>query len=413
MIQEKSPVEPIEMPTAENESASTDLTELRCQISSTDDKLLKLFAERMRIARSIARAKAGTDKPVYDPDREDELLDRVSLKFSGEDSRRAQNLMSTLMRMSRGAQYDLIRSTDELYDLGYVINHAADHLPATASAVYQGPLSSYSSQACRMLYPDAQISSARTFAEACRRVVDGIADVAVLPLENTTAGTVDDVYDLLIEYHLSIHQSISLPIRHCLLVAPGTKLEDVREVVSHPQALAQCSEAILHYGWNVQESLNTAYAAAQVRDNAGKGVAAIASAEAASANNLRILLPDICNMPHNQTRFIAVGRQLIITPDADRLSLVLRLPHRSGSLASTLAMFADRGINLSKIQSRPDPYQPWSYLFYLDADCPAADSQAMSALYQLSKEMPYLKLLGWYHEIEGLSFEKQEVSEND
>jgi chorismate mutase len=113
MIQEKSPVEPIEMPTAENENASADLTELRCQISSTDDKLLKLFAERMRIARSIARAKAGTDKPVYDPDREDELLDRVSLKFSGEDSRRAQNLMSTLMRMSRGAQYDLIRSTDE------------------------------------------------------------------------------------------------------------------------------------------------------------------------------------------------------------------------------------------------------------------------------------------------------------
>lgn len=375
-----------------------DLQGLREKISSIDDRMLELFRERMQVARSIAKTKAGTDKPVYDSAREEELLTWAGSCCIGDDSLRAQNLMRTLMRLSRGAQYDLLRGFDESYELGRVLEGALREPPEVKTAVYQGPLSSYSSQACRLLFPEAEISSARTFADACDLVSDGAADIAVLPLENSTAGTVDDVYDLLIGHHLSIQTSLSLPISHCLMVKPGTRLEDIREVVSHPQALAQCSEAISRYGWQVVESLNTAYAAAHVAASEGADIAAIASSEAASENGLDVLLDNIANTTHNQTRFIAVGRQLLITPQADRLSLVLRLPHQSGALASMLALFADRGINLSKIQSRPDPNQPWSYLFYLDADCLAGSEQALSALYQLSREMPYIKLLGWYNE---------------
>lgn len=375
-----------------------ELNELRERISSIDDKLLELFKSRMQVARQIAKTKAGTDKPVYDPTREDVLLEWAGSHCEGADSLRAQNLMRTLMRLSRGAQYDLLRVQDTKYELGRIIGNALHTPPYVRTAVYQGPLSSYSSQACRLLFPEAEISSARTFADACDLVSEGAADIAVLPLENSTAGTVDDVYDLLISHHLSIHCSLSMPISHCLMAKPGTRLEEIREVISHPQALAQCSEAISRYGWQISESLNTAYAAGHVAASSKIGLAAIASAEAAAEHGLQILLDNIANAPHNQTRFIAVGRQLLISPDADRLSLVLRLPHQSGALASMLALFADRGINLSKIQSRPDPFQPWAYLFYLDADCLAGSEQALSALYQLSREMPYIKLLGWYNE---------------
>lgn len=377
---------------------SDSLHDLRAHINAIDSDLLKLFRDRMNIVRQIAKTKVGTGKPVYDHTREEELLTWAGTMCDDDDTLRAQNLMRTLMRLSRGAQYDLLRPNDDSYELGRVLRGAQREQPIIRTAVYQGPLASYSSQACRLLFPDAEIGSARTFADACDLVAEGAADTAVLPLENSTAGTVDDVYDLLISHHLSIHCSLSLPISHCLMARPGTRLEDIREVISHPQALAQCSQAINRYGWKISESLNTAYAAAFVADSNKSGLAAIASAEAAAENGLIVLLDNIANAPHNQTRFIAVGRQLLITPDADRLSLVLRLPHQSGALASMLALFADRGINLSKIQSRPDPYQPWAYLFYLDADCRAFSEPALSALYQLSREMPYIKLLGWYNE---------------
>lgn len=388
-----------------------DLNELRNQISSIDSRLLELFRDRMQVARNIAAAKAGTDKPVYDPVREEELLAWAGSSCSGEDSLRAQNLIRTMMRLSRGAQYDLLRDRDDNFEMGRIIDDARQEPPTVRTAVYQGMLSSYSSQACRILFPAADISSARTFAEACDRVADGMVDIAVLPLENSTAGTVDDVYDLLISHNLSIHQSLSLPISHCLMAKPGTKIEDIHEVISHPQALAQCSDAISRHGWKINESLNTAYAAAHVANGDDPGFAAIGSEEAAIENGLEILLESIANTSHNQTRFIAVGRQLLITPDAERLSLVLRLPHQSGALASTLALFADRGINLSKIQSRPDPHQPWSYLFYLDADCLAGSEQALSTLYQLSREMPYIKLLGWYNEKVEINFRHNRIRE--
>ena len=375
-----------------------DLSELRDQISFVDSSILKLFSERMQIARDIAKNKLNSQKPVYDSRREEELLTEVRARYSGSDCLRAENLMRSLMRMSRGVQYDLLRNYDENYEIGKILELASTHLPAIKRVVYQGAESSYSSRACRKMYPEAKFTSVTTFAQACSLVVEGAADVAVLPLENSTAGTVDDVYDLMIEHHLSIWQSLAMPIEHRLMAFPGVQLSDIKQVISHPQALAQCSEAIRRYGWSVKESLNTAYAAAYAAEGKNSYTAAIASDEAAVNYNLTILLPNLCNTTHNQTRFIAVGRQTIITPEADRISLVLRLPHQSGSLASTLALFADRGLNLSKIQSRPDPYQPWTYLFYFDVDCPANDERALSALYQLSREMPYLKLLGWYNE---------------
>jgi chorismate mutase/prephenate dehydratase len=198
---------------------------------------------------------------------------------------------------------------------------------------------------------------------------------------------------------LTIWRSLSLPIQHCLLGLPGSTFGTIRAVVSHPQALAQCSDLIRARGWEVRESSNTAFAAASLAQLGDPGLAAIASETAAADNQLTILSRDTCNSHANQTRFVAVGRSLVITPDADRISLVLRLPHHSGSLAATLAIFGDRGLNLTKIESRPDLDSPWTYLFYLDFEAVAArTASALATLLQLSREMPMLRLLGWYHE---------------
>lgn len=375
------------------------LAELRLQINELDRQILELFDRRMAIARSVARQKARSGAEVYDAHREEEVVTAaVGHLQNKEDNLRAETLLRSLMRLSRGAQYDLLSRHDETFRLGNQIRQASADHPEPAKVVFQGNQASYSARAARLLYPAVESLGADTFAEACRLVVAGDADVAVLPLENTTAGTVDDVYDLLLQNDLYIWRSVSLPVRHRLLARPGVQLQDIRQVISHPQALAQCSDMIRRQGWHVQESLNTAFAADFVARSDDPTLAAIASDEAAKNSGLAILLPDICNHPDNQTRFIAVGRTLTVSPQAGRLSMVLRLPHRSGSLVSTLAIFSDRGLNLSKIQSRPDAAHPWTYLFYLDVDCLAGDHQALAALYHLSREMPYFRLLGWYLE---------------
>lgn len=386
---------------------------LRQAIETVDQNLLDLFRQRMAIARRIAAVKAKSHASIYDADREQAVLSEAGRALS-EDCRRAESLMRTIMRLSRSTQYEQLLASGLDFDLGRQIQAAPAAIPSLSRVAYQGTVGAYSSQACQILFPDAfaaqRTMSTATFAEACDRVHEGSADAAVLPLENSTAGTVDDVYDLLLKHRLFVWRSLDLPVNHCLAGLPGTQLDEIRTVVSHPQALAQCSEIIRQRGWNVREAMNTAFAAEAVAAQADRTVAAIASQPAAAAFGLAVLLPAINNAAGNQTRFIAIGRDLVITPDAGRVSLILRVPHQSGALAQTLAVFADRNLNLTKIESRPDPESPWTYLFYLDFTCTADDrGQALAALLQLTREMPMMRLLGWYGEMKmpesGLSHE--------
>ena len=382
---------------------SAGLDQLRQAIETVDQQLLDLFRQRMAIARQIAAVKAKSHASIFDADREQAVLAEAGKALS-EDCRRAESLMRTIMRLSRSTQYEQLLASGIDFDLGRQIQAAPSVLPPLSRVAYQGTVGSYSSQACQILFPDVYASlrtlQTGTFAEACDRVHDGSADAAVLPLENSTAGTVDDVYDLLLKHRLYVWRSLDLPVSHCLLGLSGTHPDEIRTVVSHPQALAQCSEIIRRRGWIVREALNTAFAAEEVAAQDDRSVAAIASRPAAEAFGLEVLLPSVNNVDGNQTRFIVIGRDLVITPDASRVSLILRVPHQSGALAQTLAVFADRRLNLTKIESRPDPASPWTYLFYLDFACTPDDrSQALAALLQLSREMPMMRLLGWYGEM--------------
>jgi len=375
------------------------LDELRDRITDLDRRILALFAERMAAADAVAETKALSRSPVFDADRERRVVEQGRARVPDGLGASAESLLRTLMRLSRERQYETLLPIDFLWDLGRRIQAAPSAPPAASRVVVQGSRGAYAAQAGAALYPDAEIVHAATWDAACLQVVSADADLAVLPLENTTAGTVNDVYDLLLKHGLHVVRSATSSIRHCLAGAPGARPEDVRIVVSHPQALSQCSVAIRRNGWATRATDNTAFAAAEVAAAKDPTLAAISSREAAAVHGLTVLIPDVSDTDCNQTRFVAVSRTLSIAPDADRVGLVLKTPHSSGSLAGVLAVFADRGLNLAKILSRPVPERPWEYRFYVDFQSPPRDPQAMLALYQLEQELPFLRFLGWYSEV--------------
>ena len=376
-----------------------DLGALRQEIDAIDKALISLFNRRMAVAHKIAAAK-GDGSLVYVPEREQDNIRRALAQVEPAHRRRAESFLKSLMRLSRSVQYDDLMRGGADFAAGRLLREAEPAWPRIRRVIVQGAAGAYSEQAAALLFPAVEPDRAETFAEACDRVRDGLADVAVLPLENSTAGTVDDVYNLLLKDQLFIWRSLTLPIQHQLLVRPGTTLDQVRTIISHPQALAQCSDYIRRQGWSIEASLNTAFAAEQVAASGRNDLAAIASPAAARSCGLDVLAAEINNTDVNQTRFIAVGRSFAVTPDCSRISLILKLPHTIGALASTLAVFSDSGLNLSKIQSRPDRDSPWTYLFYLDFACGRSDlPSALATLYQLSCEMPMLRLLGWYGEV--------------
>jgi chorismate mutase/prephenate dehydratase len=382
-----------------SEREQTSIHAYRQAIESIDQEMLGLFARRLQISHGIAALKACSGTPVLDSVREDELVALATSQIGRADVLRAESLLRGMMRLSRSVQYEDLLTSGVDFPLGDQLEQAARSIPAVCRIACQGTVGSYSELACRRLFPNVTQVKTATFAEACAQVRENTVDAAVLPLENSTAGTVDDVYDLLLSHSLCIWRSLAMPIIHRLLVLPGTRQSDIRQILSHPQALAQCSEVIRRHGWTVRETLNTAFAAETVARGSDTGLAALASADAAAANGLHILDLPVNNAQTNQTRFIVVGRSCLVTPDADRISLIIRVPHRSGALAATLSVFGDRGLNLCKVQSRPDPANPWVYLFYVDFECPGDERrQALATLYQLSCEMPFLRLLGWYRE---------------
>lgn len=390
--------ESIPEPAAAVTEQSTVLSELRKQISQVDVELMNVFNRRMDLAEEIAHTKIHSKTSVYDARREAEVSDLARQRAGDDMATRVDSLMKTMMRISREKQYDILMPGDRNWKIGLALEAAGTSLDFIRTAAYGGTRGSYSEQAAQKLFPKASKMEMHTFSQACELVLSGEADVAVLPLENTTAGTVDNVYELLQKKSLHIVRATSISVAHKLAVIPGTKISDIRTVTSHPQAISQCSEIIGLYGWDSAASDNTAFAAEEVKKRGDSSLAAISSEESARRNGLEILPVEICNAASNQTRFIAVAKELVITPDADRISTLMHLPHRSGALVAALEIFADRGLNLTSIFSRPIQNTPGEYSFFLDFVCPAMGKDALLALYQLTSEMPFVKVLGWYVE---------------
>ena len=366
-----------------------DLAALRDAIESLDRRLLALLAERMRLSDDVASAKLAAASPFRDPAREDQVLQRVrhAAAESGLDAHEIERLYRVIMDMSVARQQAWLHGLED----------------APLRVAYQGVEGAYSHLAAQQRYAGraggAFLTGYDTFRAAAEAVVDGSVDVALLPVENTTAGSVPETYDVVAELGLKLNAEVVSRIEHCLLVLPGTHLEQVRTVLSHPQALAQC-ETFLHALPNlrVRSEFDTAGAARRVREGGDPSVAAIASETAARVYGLEILERGIQSQAGNFTRFVEVAREARPCPPnvPCRTTLLLTLAHQPGALGQVLVRFGERGVNLSRIESRPVPGEVWRYRFYLDLDAHAASAPVLAALADIAPLVSEQKLLGSY-----------------
>lgn len=373
-----------------------DLSELRVQIDAIDKDIVELYERRMDICRRVAEYKIENGKKVFDKVREEEKIARVkSLTHNAFNSVGIQELFEQIMSMSRKLQYQLLAEKGALGKLPFI---AVDKLDQEgARVVFQGAEGAYSQAAMRQYFGD-KISSIHvdTFRDAMAAIEEGSADFAVLPIENSTAGIVSEIYDLLVEYENYIVGEQIIKIEHCLLGLPGTKLEEIHTVYSHPQSLMQSARFLSEHDWKQISMQNNAFAARKVAEEQDRSQAAIASAYAGETYGLEVLKRGVNQSSSNSTRFIIVTNQKIFKKDAKKISICFEVPHESGSLYHMLSHFIYNGLNICKIESRPIEDRTWEYRFFLDFEGNLSDSAVKNALRGLRDEARNMKILGNY-----------------
>ena len=261
---------------------------------------------------------------------------------------------------------------------------------------FQGEPGAYGEQALRQLFGDVETLPCESFAAVFARVAAGEAEAGVVPIENSYAGSITDNYDLLLKHHLVITGQAQLRIRHCLLGTPEQTLKDIHTVYSHPQALMQCERFIQEHGLKAIAGHNTAAAAKRISLERPPGEAAIASREAAELYGLKILAEEVQTHPNNFTRFVSVAQRPAPRSDPSRTSVIFMLANVPGSLHQALGALATRGLNMTKLESRPSRKVAWEYVFYLDFDGHQDDAAARAALEELTRCTSFLRVLGSY-----------------
>jgi len=370
-------------------TSSPDLQSLREAIEDADHHLLAALRRRMDLVEEVVRAKLDAAWPFRDPAREEQILQRVrhAAVEQGLDAHEVERLYRVILDMSVAHQHAHLRT-----------------LATTPLRVaYQGVEGSYSHLTAQRRYagrPEGVLLEGfETFHLAAEAVRQGQVDVALLPIENTTAGSINEIYDLLAEGGLTVNAEEVSRIEHCLLVLPGTKLEEIRTIISHPQGLHQCAGFLRSLPQvRAEEVFDTAGAARKVRERGERSLAAIAGASAGHRYGLEILRQGIQTQEGNYTRFVELAVHPAACPPGVpvKTSLLIALAHRPGSLAELLSVFRRRGVNMTKIESRPIPGSPFQYRFYLDLEGHAAVDPVRAALEEAREHTTELRVLGTY-----------------
>lgn len=372
------------------------LQEIREEINAIDKELIQLFKRRMDCAKDVGYYKKANNIPILNQDRENEILDKVAVD-GGEYGNSARLLYSNIMELSRALQHNIIGSGKELRS---IIEHAGEQIPRKDVRVAcQGIAGANNHDASVKLFPDCSPIFCEKFQDVFTAIENDEADFGVLPVENSSGGSVSDVYDLILKHRFYIVDSLDMEINYYLCSIKQAGLEDIEEVWSHPQALAQCSNKIKEKGYRAIQSINTAIAARDISNSKRIDVAAICNASAAKEYDLKILEENFENRKDNTTRFIVISKKLYIPSDAEKVSLCFSLPHVAGSLYSVLCRFNSLGLNLTKIESRPMEEEKFEYLFYLDFAGNLRSEDAVQLLCQLSQELPGFSFLGNYKEV--------------
>ena len=377
-----------------------DLSQYREQIDRIDDELIQLFARRMETAAQIAQWKRQAGKPVMDASRERAKLLDVMEKCPAEFRDYAVSLYSLLFELSRSYQHRILDSSSALTEqITAAIENTDPLFPKTATVACQGVEGAYSQLACEKLFRLPNIFYFNSFDAVFSAIEKGLCRYGIIPLENSTAGSVNKVYDLMMRHNFRIVRSVRLKVDHNLLVKPGTKMEDIKEIYSHEQAINQCARYLQKFsGVKIIPCENTAMAAKYVSE-AGSGAAALSSRSCAKLYGLSCLEESVQDQGNNYTRFICISKELEIYPGADRTSLMMVLPHTPGSLYKVLSRFYALGINLNKLESRPLPERDFEFMFYFDLDTPVYSPQFIQLMGELQNICEEFNYLGSYSEV--------------
>lgn len=383
-------------------AASDALTQVRREINQIDQALAPLLARRMDCSARVADIKSAEGIPVLDAAREEAVIDQAARRGAPYGPYVA-GVYRSLMGVSRELQRDRLRRVSPLAKriLGAADTVSTDQAAAavTGTVACYGTDGAFSSRTAGRLYPNAPLLYCDKFADVFKAVEEGRAVRGITPVENSTAGSVTEVYDLILQYRHYITAGVSMRIRQNLLACPGADLSTIRTVYSHPQALAQSEAFLKAHGYTAVTYASTAAAARMVGERQDPSIAAVGSAEAAALYGLEVLQADIQANPHNATRFIAISKELRIAPDANKVSLVFSLPHVTGSLHRLLGHFAARGLNLTKLESRAAAAGGFQYLFYVDFAMGKGSDDMVHLLTALEDETEDLAFLGNYKEI--------------
>ena len=378
-----------------------DLNNLRSELDKIDREMVSLFERRMRVCEDVARYKIENNRPVLDAGRERQKLQSVADQLPEDLKEYGVSLYDLLMELSRSSQTRLMGHANDLpAAIESAIANTDPLFPPSAMVACQGVEGAYSQQAAEKLFRRPTVMYFSNFEGVFAAIEKGLCRYGVIPLENSTAGSVNMVYDLMMRHNFRIVRSVRVKIDHNLLAKPGVKLEDIREVYSHEQAIGQCSTFLqAHPEIKVVRCANTAEAAQFVSQSDRRDVAALSSRTCAGLYGLVNLVPACQNQGNNYTRFICIGRELEIFPGADRTSLMLVLPHRPGSLYKLLSRFYALGINLNKLESRPLPDRDFEFMFYFDLDTSVYSPQFLQLMGELDTVCESFTYLGSYSEV--------------
>ena len=378
-----------------------DLNDYRKRIDEIDEQLLALFVRRMETAGDIAAYKKANGLRVLDMRREKEKLREIADKTPEELREYALSLYSLIFELSRSRQGRLLGTTGELPKrIARAIEETPRLFPEDAAVACQGVEGAYSAQACEKLFKRPSTFYFSSFEAVFSAIEKGLCRYGVLPLENSTAGSVNAVYDLMMRHNFHIVRSVRIKVDHNLLANSGAKLSDIREIYSHEQAINQCAHFLQSLpNAKVIRCENTAAAAKMVAESGRTDVAALSSRACMELYGLDCLAASVQDQGSNFTRFICIARELEIYPGADRTSLMMVLPHRPGSLYKVLSRLYALGVNLNKLESRPMPERNFEFMFYFDLETSVYSPQFIQLMGELPELCEEFSYLGSYSEV--------------
>ena len=378
-----------------------ELNQLRQEIDSIDDQLVSLFCQRMAVSAKVADYKRENNLPIFHPGRERAILQKVAEKAGPEMENYTRVLYSMLFELSRSYQAKRNDIPSPLYrEISQSIENTPKLFPQAPIVACQGVEGAYSQIACEKIFKSPFIMYFKSFEAVFTAIEQGMCQYGILPIENSTAGSVTKVYDLMIRHNFSIVRTFRLKVDHNLLAKPGTKLSDIRTIYSHEQAINQCAEFLQTLkGVNVIPVANTALASEMVSKSENRDTAALSSRFCAELYGLTCLASSVQDAGNNRTRFICISKNLEIYPGADKTSIMMILPHKPGALYKVLARLYTLGINVTKLESRPLPDREFEFMFYFDLETSIYSEEFIQLMCELEDLCEEFKYLGSYCEV--------------